>query len=179
MMEVKERQEILANDTPGETTEGVSATEHEVHEDLLNVMGFRLGNEEYAIDIMHIKEITIPSQLTPVPRAPHYILGILSLRGNIIPVFDAKQRIGLPEGKDMSRARILVIRHGDEQVGILVDAITGAAQLPTSSIEPPPPVLKGVEAEYISGVGRDGDRMIIIMNIDELFKVNSSESSSG
>lgn len=141
----------------------------------LELMGFKLADEEYAIDIMQIKEITIPPELTPIPRAPDYILGILSLRGTILPVFDAKKKIGLPPREWTGRTRIIVVNHGTEPVGLLVDDITSAARIPVPAIEPPPPVLKGVEAEYISGVGRVDDRMLIIMNIEEICKVEEMD----
>ncbi len=138
---------------------------------MTEVMGFKLGEEEYAIDIMRIKEITPFFELTPIPRAPSYILGILSLRGNIIPVFDVKKKMGLPVTELTGKTRIIVLKNDDEQVGVLVDAITSAAQIPEKSIEPPPPIIKGVEAEYIIGIGQYRGRMMIIMNIDEIIKV--------
>jgi len=155
---------------------GEEKTEKGMEQETLELMGFKLADEEYAIDIMQIKEITIPLALTPIPRAPDYILGILSLRGTILPIFDAKKRIGLPPREKTNRTRIIIVNNGTEQVGILVDDITSAARMPVSAIEPPPPVLKGVEAEYISGVGRVDDRMMIIMNIEEICKMEGSDS---
>jgi len=145
-------------------------------ETFLDLMGFKLGEEEYAVDIMQIKEITIPTELTPIPRAPEYILGILSLRGNILPVFDAKKRLGLPARERTNRTRIIIVNHQGEEVGLLVDDITSAARIASSTIEPPPPILKGVEAEYITGVGRVDDRMMIIMKIEEICRMEETAS---
>ncbi|OIP64943.1 MAG: chemotaxis protein CheW [Nitrospirae bacterium CG_4_9_14_3_um_filter_53_35] len=142
-----------------------------VHDRMTEVMGFKLGEEEYAIDIMRIKEITPFFELTPIPRAPSYILGILSLRGNIVPIFDIKKKMGLPLTEITGKTRIIVLKNDDEQVGVLVDAITSAAQIPEKSIEPPPPMIKGLEAEYITGIGQYRGRMMIIMNIDEIIKM--------
>lgn len=147
------------------------SSDQESNEEIIELMGCMLGDEEYAIDIMRIKEITPLFEMTPIPRAPSYILGILSLRGNIIPVFDARKKIGLPANEATDRTRIIVLKNEDEQVGILVDSITSAAQISARSIEPPPPVIKGVDADYIDGVGRYNGRMMIIMNIDEIIKV--------
>jgi purine-binding chemotaxis protein CheW len=157
------------------TQEEASMEEHpleETEEEIIELMGFRLGSEEYAIDIMKIKEITPFYELTSIPRAPAYILGVLSLRGNIIPIFDAKKKIGLPETEITEKTRIIVLDNGDEQVGIKVDSISSAVQIPTNTLEPPPPVLKGVEADFITGIGRYQDRMIIIMNTDEVIQMN-------
>ena len=144
----------------------------ESDEEIIELMGFKLGQEEYGIDIMKIKEITPLFELTSIPRAPSYILGILSLRGYIIPIFDAKKKIGLPESDVTEKTRIIVLNNQDEQVGILVDSISCAVQIPVRTLEPPPPVIKGIEAEYITGVCHYKDRMIIIMNIDEMTKLN-------
>jgi len=173
-MNQEDPQKILTEEQPppqGEEKMGTAA-----EEESLELMGFKLADEEYAIDIMQIKEITIPGALTPIPRAPEYILGILSLRGSILPVFDAKKKIGLPSGERTDRTRIIVVKHHGEEVGILVDDITSAARISVPAIEPPPPVLKGVEAEYISGVGRMDDRMMIIMNIEEICRVEETIS---
>jgi purine-binding chemotaxis protein CheW len=158
-----------------EPIEADVASEHQaegekpnMEEESINLMGFKLSNEEYAVDIMQLKEITPVFELTAIPRAPEYILGILSLRGSIIPIFDLKKRIGLPETAVTEKSRIIVIKTQEDEVGILVDSITSAANIPLRSIEPPPPVIKGVQAEYISGVGRVDDRTIIIMNIEEI-----------
>jgi purine-binding chemotaxis protein CheW len=175
--EIKEKHQDETSDlenTPATTQEMETSEEAgdlEKEEEILELMGFKLGSEEYAIDIMSIKEITPLFDMTPIPRAPVYILGIISLRGSIVPVFDAKKKMGLPDTETTEKARIIVLTNKDEQVAILVDAITSAVTIPARSIEPSPPVLKGVEAEFIGGVGRYMDRMIIIMNIDEIIKM--------
>lgn len=152
-------------------TETLEEAPERKEEESLELMGFQLGDEEYALDIMRIKEITPLFQMTPIPRAPAYILGILSLRGSIVPVFDAKKKLGLPDTEITEKTRIIVLKNEDEQVAILVDSITSSMMIPVHTIEPPPPVLKGVEAEYIEGVGRYEDRMVIIMKIDEIIKM--------
>lgn len=167
--------------TPTVVMESVENTEHKdlpegadletANDKMAEVMGFKLGEEEYAIDIMRIKEITPLLDLTPIPRAPSYILGILSLRGNILPIFDAKKKMGLPDTVLTEKARIIVLKNEDEQVGLLVDSITSAAQIPEKSIEPPPSIIRGVEAEYVKGIGRYKGRMMIIMNIDEIIRM--------
>ena len=142
-------------------------------EPMVELMGFHVAGEEYGVDIMRIKEITPVFELTPIPRAPHYILGILSLRGNILPVFDLKRRLGLPEGEPSPKARIIVLTNRDEQVGILVDGITSAVRIPAEAVEPPPPVLRGAEADFVRGVGRFRDRMLILLDIDRVLGVET------
>ncbi len=160
---------------PGEPDEETPSLENE--EKAIRVLGFRLGDEEYAIDIMRIKEVTAFFAPTPIPRAPEYVLGILSLRGNIIPLFDPKIRLGFPDTGITEKTRIIVLKKGEEQVGIVVDATTSAVRVPTSRIEPPPPVIRGVDAEYLQGVVREGERMIIIMNLDEVIRMGEKEGT--
>ncbi|MDX1763463.1 MAG: chemotaxis protein CheW [bacterium] len=156
----------------GESTEQSGAEQNrQPEEPVMELMGFRLGQEEYAVDIMALQEITPVFELTPIPRAPDYVLGILSLRGTIIPIFDPKRRIGLPETGRTDKARIIVLRSGEDEVGLLVDSITSAARVPLRSIEPTPPVIKGIEADYINGVGKVGERVIIIMNMDAIIHI--------
>ncbi len=146
-------------------------------EQRMDLMGFCLGNEEYAVDIMRIREITPLLEMTPIPRAPGYIAGVVSLRGNITPIFDPKKKIGLPQTERTDRARIIVLNRDEEQIGILVDAITGAASVAVDGMEPPPAVIRGQQAEYISGVARDDDRMLIVMDIDAITQVEGSGGS--
>ncbi len=174
-MEQEEKKETGFEERKDPTVEGQQ--EQAGEESFLSLMGFKLGEEEYAVDIMQIKEITIPTEMTPIPRAPEYILGILSLRGSILPVFDAKKRIGLPARERTNRTRIIIVNHQGEEVGLLVDGVTSAAHIPSSAIEPPPPILKGVEAEYITGVGRVDDRMMIIMDIEEVCRMEETASA--
>lgn len=160
-------------DANGAESPGDEAPEQkrQPEEPAIELMGFRLAREEYAIDIMRVKEITPVFELTPIPRAPDYVLGILSLRGNIIPIFDPKKQIGLPEAELTGKSRIIVLKSNEDEVGLLVDSITSAARVPLRSIEPTPPVIRGIEAEYIHGVVTVGDRVIIIMNMDEIIKI--------
>ncbi len=146
-------------------------------EQRIDLMGFRLGNEEYAVDIMRIREITPVLEMTPIPRAPGYISGVVSLRGNITPIFDPKRKIGLPQTERTDRSRIIVLNRDEEQVGILVDAITGAASVALGGMEPPPAVIRGRQADYISAVAREDDRMLIVMDIDAVTQVEGPGES--
>ncbi|NOY52697.1 MAG: chemotaxis protein CheW [Deltaproteobacteria bacterium] len=174
-MDSEEKKETCMEERANESADELQEKSRE--ESFLTLMGFKLAEEEYAVDIMQIKEITIPTELTPIPRAPEYILGILSLRGNILPVFDAKRRLGLPAREETHRTRIIIVNHQGEQVGLLVDDITSAARISASAIEPPPPILNGVEAEYITGVGRVNDRMIILMDIEKICRMEETVSA--
>ncbi len=141
---------------------------------LLHLLCFELANEEYAIDIMSIKEIVKLREFTDVPRSPEFIVGIISLRGVIVPVFDLRKRLAL-DAKEHTRKTRIIISHNKENSknwGMIVDNVIQVIRIPKDSIEPPPAVIKGISAEFITGVGRHEDNFVIIMNLQNVLDIN-------
>ncbi len=142
-------------------------------------LAFRLGDEEYALDILRIREIIKLRPITEVPRAPSYILGIISVRGQVIPVLDLRVRLRLlarPLGKE---ARILIVTRGDETYGLIVDAVRQVVRMRDEEVEPPPPMLGGAEAEFIAGIGRPrGDRMLILLQLDTVLSTTQQRRAT-
>jgi purine-binding chemotaxis protein CheW len=134
-------------------------------EDLRQWLTFTLGSEEYALDIGHIREIIKPREITDIPRVPDFILGIISLRGLIIPVFDLKKRLKLGAAEITSASRIVVCQDGDKSAGLVVDCLNQVVRLPAQRIEPPPAVLSGLDRDMVEGVGRDRGRMMILLDL--------------
>ncbi|SJZ96899.1 purine-binding chemotaxis protein CheW [Trichlorobacter thiogenes] len=126
---------------------------------------FRLGDEEYGINIMEIKEIIKPRELTEVPRTPGFVDGVLSLRGVIVPVFTMRKRLGMSLEYDGSQERIVIVRCGDGLHGLRVDRVTDVVKISKTDREVTPAVLEGVAREFVSGIGRSGKRMLIILDI--------------
>lgn len=126
---------------------------------------FRLGDEEYGINIMEIKEIIKPRELTEVPRTPGFVDGVLSLRGVIVPVFTMRKRLGMPLDYDGSQERIVIVRCGDGLHGLRVDRVTDVVKIANTDREATPSVLEGVAREFVAGIGRTGKRMLIILDI--------------
>ncbi|PLX82576.1 MAG: hypothetical protein C0617_13720 [Desulfuromonas sp.] len=133
--------------------------------DLRQWLAFTLGAEEYAVDIEHVGEIIKPREITDIPRAPEFILGIISLRGIITPVFDLKKRLNLGVGELTPMSRIVICQQGDRHVGLLVDRISHVVRLHSAQIEPPPGVLSGLDRDMVEGVGRDQERMMILLHL--------------
>ncbi|UCD84439.1 MAG: chemotaxis protein CheW [Deltaproteobacteria bacterium] len=169
--------EIAGEDFPeltGEELFGQAVGDEEEIEEPLEILCFMLANEEYAVDIMEIKEVIKVPEITEVPRVPEFVLGIISLRGTIIPVFDLRKRLGL-KTKEMSRAtKIIIASDNGKNLGMVVDKVTQVARISGKKLEPPPPVIGGVEAEYIQGLGRFRERLLILLNLQKVlgFEVN-------
>jgi purine-binding chemotaxis protein CheW len=149
----------------------------EEEEEQLQLLTFKLAGEEYALNIMDIKEIIRPKEATEVPRTPDYILGIFSLRGTIIPVFDVCLRLGLPQGERGSQNRIVVVKSKENFFGLRVDSVVQVLDIPLSMIEPPPEILGGVEGEFLRGIGRVDERLIILLNLGRILKPDESDGS--
>lgn len=134
-------------------------------------LAFQLGSEEYALDITRISEIIKPREYTDIPRVPEFILGLISLRGVVVPIFDLRGRFRLGRAELTSAARIIVCREGDVMAGLLVDCINQVIRLAADRIEPPPAVISGVDRSLVEGVGRYQGRMIILLNLASVLDV--------
>lgn len=138
----------------------------------LEFLCFRVSNEVYGINIMDIKEIIKPREVTEVPRAPSFVPGVLSLRGTIIPIIDVRLRLGMSSGKPTGKERIIVIRNGTLLSGLFVDEVTQVVQVEQDAIEAAPAVLDGIDRDFISGLGRSDGKLIIILNLGKISDIN-------
>jgi len=141
------------------------AQDEERREELCEWLTFSLGSEDYALDIGGVGEIIKPREITDIPRVPDFILGVISLRGIIIPVFDLKRRLKLGVGEISASSRIVVCQSGERSAGLLVDSITQVVRIPIGAVEPPPSVLTGLDRELVEGVGRFQGRMLIQLDL--------------
>jgi purine-binding chemotaxis protein CheW len=147
----------------------------EEEEEQLQLLTFMLGPEEYALNIMDIKEIIRPREVTEVPKTPEYIQGILSLRGTIIPVLDVDKRLGLSTADRGSENRIVVVKWREHLFGLLVDRVVQVLNIPIGLIDPPPEIIGGVEGEFLRGVGKLDDRLIILLNLGRILAIDEAE----
>lgn len=148
--------------------QGLAGEKQKEQEVFRQYLTFALGNEEYALDIANIREIIKPREITDIPRVPDFILGIISLRGIIIPVFDLKKRLKLGASEITAVSRIVVCQMEDRMVGLLVDSITQVVRLSEECVESPPAVLSGVDRDLVVGVGRHQGRMIILLHLSSI-----------
>jgi len=132
------------------------------------IVTFSLGTEEFGIDIMKVQEIIRIPPITRVPKARSYVEGVINLRGNIIPVINLRVRFGMPPGEETDLSRIVVLQIDGKVFGVRVDGVTEVLRLSSESIEPPPPVALGMDSDFIRGVGKIGERLLILLRPDQL-----------
>lgn len=132
---------------------------------------FMLANEEYAVDIREIREIIRLEAITEVPRTLPFIRGVITLRGIIVTIIDLRERLGLEKIDYTSQNRIIITSKNDSLAGLIVDRVTQVVRIYPSSVEPPPPVMSAIEAEYIRGVTRVEGRLIILLNLQSVFDI--------
>jgi len=121
--------------------------------EVVQVVSFRLGSEEYGVEITH------------VPRAPKFMEGVINLRGQLIPIIDLRTRFGMQRIDATKSTRIIVTEIGNKRVGIVVDSVSEVLNIPIENVEDAPEMIAGVGTEYIQGVGKMGERLIIMLDL--------------
>ncbi len=140
-----------------------------ITEDIVQLVGFIIGDEEYAVPILSIQEIIKPIGWTRVPQTPDYVLGVFNLRGSVIPLIDLRAKFGLPHKKINDETRFIVMKSGDEVAGFVIDRLTMALRLHKKDIEPAPETIDG-DKTVIDGVGKRDENIITILKVDKLLK---------
>ncbi len=138
-------------------------------ENITQLVGFIVGEEEYAIPILNIQEIIKPIEYTRVPSTPGYVLGAFNLRGNVIPLIDLRMKFNLPSQNQNEETRYIVMKDGENIAGFVIDKLTEAIRLKDSQIEPAPETLHK-EQGTISGIGKREDSILTILRVEALLK---------
>ncbi len=146
----------------------MEATQKKQDIELLQLVTFSIGDEEFGVDILKVQEIIRTMEITKVPRAPAFVEGVINLRGKVIPIIDLRKRFGLQARGHDKNTRIIVIEISAMIVGFVVDSVSEVLRIPAGTVEPPPPVVAGLESEYISGVGKLEDRLLILLDLNHL-----------
>jgi len=129
---------------------------------------FRLASEFYGVDISAVNTIIRMQEITEIPQTPTFVEGVINLRGSIIPVIDLRKRFGLPVGETTKSSRIVVVEGAGQLIGMVVDAVAETLRLSSDAIEPPSPVIASVDAEYLRGVGKQENRLVILLDLDRV-----------
>jgi purine-binding chemotaxis protein CheW len=130
---------------------------------------FRLLHDEFALPIASVIEILRPHKLTRMPRTPHFVDGVMNLRGRVFPVIDLKRRLGLTESPKDGRTRVMVVDFHGDQMGLIVDEVREVFRGDKNSLENAPDLALSVTRDYLSGVVSQGERMILLLDLDRLF----------
>jgi purine-binding chemotaxis protein CheW len=158
-------------------SEDVEQDEDFISEDkIVQIVSFSLLNDvEYGINILSIHEILKIIDITRLPNTPPFIKGVINLRGNVIPVVNIRKRFGYKETKITDDSRIIVVGINGKLVGLLVDCVFQVFRIPIKDINSPSELIDGVSAEFIQGVGRMKDRLIIILKLDNMLLIEDKD----
>ena len=144
-------------------------------DELLQLVGFRLGNEEYGIDILKVQEINRVAEITKIPQSPDFVEGVINLRGNVIPIIDLRKRFHMPEREHDRQTRIVVGEIEGRTVGLIVDAVSEVIRLSSNTMEPTPKIVSENQVDYIKGVGKLEDRLLMLLDIDKILTGTDKE----
>lgn len=136
---------------------------------------FHLAKEDYGIEIRYVMEIIGIQKITEVPDMPHFVKGVINLRGKVIPVMDVRLRFNLPPREYDDRTCIVVVRIKDHEVGLVVDEVSEVADIPENRVEPPPRGTRAGGNDYIQGIGKIGDEVKILLNVNKLLFTSDLE----
>jgi len=151
-----------------ETTTDIKNASQGKSEELLQLVSFNIGDEEFGVDILKVQEINRMLDVTRVPNAPEYVDGVINLRGKVIPIIDLRRRFGMARKEHDKSTRIVVVELSGKVVGFVVDAVSEVLRIPKSVTEPPPPIVAGIGAEYITAVGKLEDRLLILLDLEKV-----------
>jgi purine-binding chemotaxis protein CheW len=141
------------------------------NEALEQIITFNVGKEVYGVEIQMVKEVIRQREITRLPKAPAFVKGVINLRGDVIPVIDLREKFGLEEEEFTDKTRVIVVEVDRKSIGMIVDSVSHVVRLSQDQIEPPPPLVGGVSAEFIRGVGKLGDRLVVLLNIDRILSM--------
>jgi purine-binding chemotaxis protein CheW len=134
----------------------------------VQMVAFKLDEEEFAVDIHQVREVLKMAVVTPLPQSASFIEGVINLRGEIIPVIDLRKRFELSEWERNEQTRIIIVEIRDSYVGLIVDSVTEVLRFTSANIQPPPSKVAGTRTDLIEGVGKIGERLLIILNLEKI-----------
>ena len=142
---------------------------------IFELVGFMLGDEEFGININNVHEINRMVDITPVPRAPHFVVGVINLRGKVIPVLSLRKRLVIEEKESDNKTRIVVVEVKGTVVGFIVDEVSEVLRIPAKSVEPAPDLIAGIHSEYIKGVAKLESRLMILLDLEKILSKDQVE----
>jgi purine-binding chemotaxis protein CheW len=144
----------------------------------LHIVGFQVGRETYGVPITSLHEIVRVPEITAVPDAPDYLEGVINLRGKIVSVMDLRKRFGEKQASLKKQNRILVVEHGGRLAGLIVDSASEVLKIPADAVDPPPAVFQEGGLNCVTGLGKVGGRLVVLLDMSKLLAPASLQTKS-
>lgn len=136
--------------------------------DILQLVSFNIGDEEFGVDILKVQEINRMVEITRVPNAPEYVEGVINLRGKVIPIIDLRRRLSMKQKSYDKDTRIIVVELESKVIGFVVDSVNEVLRINRSITEPPPQMISGINSEFITAIGKLEDRLLILLDLEKI-----------
>ncbi len=141
----------------------------------VQLVSFFVGDEEFGTDILMVEEIIRPHPITRVPNAPHFVEGVITLRGRVIPIIDLRKRLNLGTVEVTRKTRKIIVDVDGKITGFIVDSVSQVLRIPKSSIEPAPDIVAGIDSEFIIGVSNLEDRLLILLDFRKILNTREKK----
>jgi purine-binding chemotaxis protein CheW len=132
------------------------------------LISFTVGEEDYGVEIQKVKEVIRKKEITRLPKTPPFLRGVINLRGDVIPIIDLREKFGLEQEEQTEMTRVIVVEVDDKSIGMVVDRVSHVIRLSRDDVDPPPPLVGGLSADYLRGVGKLGEKLIVLLDIDRI-----------
>lgn len=150
-----------------------------IHADMLQLVTFKLDGQKYAVDILKVQEINNMKEITSIPNAPAYLEGAINLRGKVIPVLNLRRKFGFEENANSELRKIVIMDVRGVIMGLIVDAVSDVLRVTRDVVEPPPPVSSNVSSEFISGIAKLPEGLVILLDMDRLLDAEEHKTVFG
>ncbi|MBP7603947.1 MAG: purine-binding chemotaxis protein CheW [Spirochaetes bacterium] len=134
----------------------------------MQIVCFKVGKEEYGIDILRVQEILKLPKITRLPKSADFIMGVMDLRGKVIPIIDLSRRFRIENGGAGEGKRAIVVDIRNKRVGLAIDSVSHVVKVEGKDIEPPPPIVKGISGRYIVGIAKLAEGFVIVLDIEQI-----------
>lgn len=136
--------------------------------ELLQLVSFTIGKEEFGVDILRVQEINRMIEITQVPNSPEFVDGVINLRGRVIPVISLRKKLGLERIDHNRDTRIIVVDLNGKTIGFIVDSVSEVLRIPRNITEAPPAIAAGMNADYITSIARLEDKLLILLDLEKI-----------
>ncbi|MBP1931516.1 purine-binding chemotaxis protein CheW [Ammoniphilus resinae] len=142
------------------------------------IIVFRLLDQEYGVELKYVKSIERLESVTKVPRTPKFVKGVINLRGIVTPIIDLKERLGLPQAELTEESRVIIVELDGLEAGFIVDSANDVLDIPLQSIEPAPNVFQGVRFEFLEGIAKLDQRLLVLLNFNKVLNLEEMDQLS-